>query len=183
MLAVGAVAITALYPLAVWFGQGRVEPRYLALLLLLAALARLPALRASVSARWAVAAALLLAGVAILNNALLPLKLYPVLVNALLLAAFGASLASPQSLVERLARLTEPDLPAHAVAYTRSVTKLWCGFFVVNGSIALYTALWASDAVWSLYNGGIAYALMGVLFGGELLVRQHVKKRERNHHA
>lgn len=177
------MAITALYPLAVWLGEGRVQPRYLALLLLLAALARLPALRASVSARWAVAAALLLAGAAIMSNALLPLKLYPVLVNAVLLAVFGASLTSPRSLVERLARLSEPNLPAHAVAYTRSVTKLWCGFFVVNGGVALYTALWASEAVWSLYNGVIAYALMGVLFGGELLVRQRVKKQERNHHA
>ncbi|MFP5393831.1 MAG: hypothetical protein ACLGI6_20165 [Gammaproteobacteria bacterium] len=180
MLAVGlsvlAAVLTALYPLVLWFGQGRVEPRHLALLLVVLALARLPALKVGGSARYLVAGALLLAGAAVLANAALPLKLYPVLVNAALLAAFGASLASPQSMIERLARLREPDLPPAAVAYTRNVTKIWCGFFAVNGTIALVTALWMSAAAWSLYNGVIAYVAMGVLFGVEYLVRLRFKR-------
>ena len=85
-------------------------------------------------------------------------------------------MTTPQSIVERMARLSEPDLPASGVAYTRTVTKVWCAFFVVNGSIALATALWASQAVWSLYNGVIAYVAMGVLFAGEYLVRLKVKR-------
>lgn len=165
-----------LYPLAIWFGEGRVEPRYLALLLLLAAAARLPALKVSAAARWSAGAALVLAAGAVWANALLPLKLYPVLVNAALLIAFGYSLASPPSMVERMARLTEPDLPPAGVAYTRTVTKVWCVFFIINGSIALGTALWASQAVWSLYNGVIAYVLMGLLFAGEYLVRLRFKR-------
>lgn len=165
-----------LYPLAIWFGEGKVEPRYLAMLLLLAAAARLPALKVSPAARWSAGAALLLAAGAVWANALLPLKLYPVLVNAALLVAFGVSLTSPQSMVERMARLTEPDLPPAAVAYTRTVTKVWCVFFVINGSIALGTALWASQAQWSLYNGVIAYVLMGLLFAGEYLVRLRFKR-------
>jgi uncharacterized membrane protein len=153
-----------------------VEPRYLALLLLLAAAARLPALKVSAAARWSAGAALVLAAGAVWANALLPLKLYPVLVNAAMLAAFGASLAWPPSMVERMARLSEPDLAPAGVAYTRTVTKVWCAFFVVNGSIALGTALWASHAVWSLYNGVLAYLLMGVLFGAEYLVRRRFKR-------
>ena len=164
------------YPLAIWFGHGRVEPRWLALLLLLAALARLPAMRLSASARWMALGALLLASGAVLANAALPLKLYPVLVNAGLLAAFASSLAAGQSMVERFARMREPDLPPAAVAYTRTVTKVWCGFFIVNGAIALATALWATPAVWSLYNGVIAYGLMGLLFAGEFLVRLRFKR-------
>lgn len=171
-----AAVITVLYPLAIWFGQGKVEPRWLALLLLLAAAARLPAMKVSLAARWSAAAALVLAAGAVWANALLPLKLYPVLVNAALLAAFAYSLASPPSMIERMARLTEPDLPPAAVAYTRVVTQVWCGFFVVNGSIALGTAIWASPAVWSLYNGVIAYGLMGLLFAGEYLVRIRFKR-------
>ena len=171
-----AAVITVLYPLAIWFGQGKVEPRWLALLLLLAAAARLPAMKVSLAARWSAAAALLLAAGAVWANALLPLKLYPVLVNAALLAAFGYSLASPPSMIERMARLTEPNLPPAAIAYTRVVTQVWCGFFVVNGSIALGTAIWASPAVWSLYNGVIAYVLMGLLFAGEYLVRIRFKR-------
>jgi uncharacterized membrane protein len=170
------VLITLLYPLAIWFGRGQVEPRWLAGLLLLAVATRVPALRLSGVARWSVAGALLLAACAVWSNMLLPLKLYPVLVNGVLLAAFGYSLAAPPSMVERLARLREPDLPPAAVGYTRRVTQVWCGFFVVNGAIALGTALWASEAVWSLYTGVVAYLLMGLLFGGEWLVRRRFKR-------
>jgi uncharacterized membrane protein len=171
-----AVILTLLYPLAIWLGQGRIEPRWLAMLLLLAAAARLPAMKVSPAARWSGAGALLLVAGAVWSNALLPLKLYPVLVNLAFLAAFGWSLLTPQSMVERMARLSEPDLPPAGVAYTRTVTKVWCVFFVINGSIALGTALWATEAQWSLYNGVIAYLLMGVLFAGEYLVRLKVKR-------
>ena len=170
------VLITLLYPLAIWLGQGQVEPRWLAGLLLLAAATRLPILKISRVARWSVAGAMLLAAVAVWSNVLLPLKLYPVLISGAMLAAFGYSLISPPSMVERLARLREPDLPLAAVGYTRRVTQVWCGLFVVNGAIALGTALWASEAVWSLYTGVIAYVLMGALFGGEFLFRLRFKR-------
>ncbi|AMP00376.1 putative membrane protein [Collimonas arenae] len=171
--------VTLLYPLAIWFGHGRVEPRLLALLLVLAAATRLPTLKINKSSRWWLAGALLLAAAAIWNNALLPLKLYPVLVNLGMLAVFSYSLYAPPSVIERMARLTDPALPAYAVAYTRRVTQVWCGFFIVNGLLALYTAGWASEAVWSLYNGVLAYLLMGILFIGEYLVRIIVKRHHR----
>jgi uncharacterized membrane protein len=170
---------TLLYPLAIWLGHGRVEPRLLALLLVLAAATRLPALKLSRASRWWLAGALLLAVVAIWNNALLPLKLYPVLVNLGMLVVFGYSLYAPPSMIERMARLSDPALPAYAIAYTRRVTQVWCGFFVINGTLALLTAVWASAAIWSLYNGVLAYVLMGCLFAGEYLVRIVVRRRHR----
>ncbi|MFL6671939.1 MAG: hypothetical protein ACJ8LG_01465 [Massilia sp.] len=175
-LTVLTAAFTLLYPLAIWLGHGRVEPRWLACLLLLAAATRLPRLGLSRAARWSALGALALAGAALAANAMLPLKLYPVLVNAGLLAAFGHSLVAPPSMVERLARLREPNLPPAAVAYTRRVTQVWCGFFALNGAIALGTALYASEAVWSLYTGVISYLLMGLLFGGEYLLRMRFKR-------
>ena len=63
--------------------------------------------------------------------------------------------------------------------YTRTVTKVWLGFFVFNGAVALATALWASDAVWALYNGLIAYCLIGILGGAEWLVRRRVRRSYR----
>jgi uncharacterized membrane protein len=171
---------TLLYPLTIWLGHGQVEPRVLAGCLLLVALTRLFALKISSSARWWLAGALLLAAIAIWANALLPLKLYPVLVNGVLLVLFAASLRSPQSMIERMARLTEPDLPPQAIAYTRKVTQVWCVFFALNGLIALATALWGSAATWSLYNGVVSYVLMGLLFGVEYLCRLRFKKR---HHV
>ncbi len=167
-------ALMLAYPLLVYFGLAHFSPRTLALLLAGVALLRALLKREKV---WFIAAggALLLAGIAAASNEAAALKLYPVLVNAAMLALFGASLVHPPTVVERIARLTEPNLPPSGVAYTRRVTQVWCGFFVLNGAIALYTALYASDAQWALYNGLIAYVLMGLLFGGEWLVRQRVR--------
>jgi uncharacterized membrane protein len=175
-LTVLAAAITLLYPLAIWFGHGRIEPRWLAGLLLVAAISRLPALKLSGVARWSVVGALVLVAAAIWGNVLLPLKLYPVLVSAAMLAAFGYSLTTPMSAVERMARLRGEDFPPVAQAYMRKVTQVWCGFFVVNGAVAFATALWAPEAVWSLYTGVISYALMALLFGAEYLVRLRFKR-------
>lgn len=160
----------------IWFGHGQVEPRWLAGLLLLAAVTRLPTLKISRVAQWSVGGALLLVAIAVWCNALLPLKLYPVLINGAMLAVFGYSLISPPSVIERMARLREPNLPPVAVRYTRRITQIWCVFFVINGSIAFGTALWASEAVWSLYTGVIAYVLMGILFGVEFLFRIRFKR-------
>lgn len=168
--------LTLAYPALVYFGLGHFEPRWLALLLAGLALTRALAQRERI---WLVAAlgALLLAAISLLGNAVLPLKLYPVLVNAVLLAVFATSLAYPPSAIERLARLREPDLPPEGVAYTRRVTQVWCGFFFINGGLALVTALWASAATWALYNGLIAYLLIAALFGIEWLVRQRIKAK------
>jgi uncharacterized membrane protein len=169
-------ALTLLYPLAIWLGHGQVEPRWLAGLLLLAVATRLPALKLGGAARWSVAGGLVLVACAIWSNLLLPLKLYPVLVNAALLAGFAWSLTTPMSAVERMARLRGEDFAPPAQAYMRAVTRVWCGFFVANGAIALGTALWSSEAVWSLYTGVISYVLMAILFGAEYLVRMRFKR-------
>jgi acyl-coenzyme A synthetase/AMP-(fatty) acid ligase len=62
-------------------------------------------------------------------------------------------------------------------AYCRKVTLVWCGFFVLNGGVAAWTVFFAPQALWSLYNGGISYMLMGILFGGELMVRKMADKK------
>lgn len=168
---------TLLYPFAVFFGSRYFEPWKLAGILIVLLLIRLAA---SVSRKhWSTP--LLIGGIGyalfvMWSNQLGALRLYPVLVNSLMLLIFGWSLLSPPSLIERLARLQHPDLPPQGVIYTRRVTQVWCGFFIVNGSIALVTALWASLEIWSLYNGFIAYLLMGILFGGEYLIRMRTQK-------
>lgn len=172
-------ALTLAYPLIVFFCLGHVEPRHLALLLLtLGALRWLAGGQQAMQARWVALAALLLAGSTAMFNMSLPLKLYPALVNFVLLFTFGWSLVRGPSMAERIARLKEPDLDAHGRAYTRRVTQVWCGFFVLNGSLALITALWASEAVWALYNGLIAYVLIGTLMGGEWMVRRTLRARQ-----
>ncbi|TDX32823.1 putative membrane protein [Modicisalibacter xianhensis] len=111
------------------------------------------------------------------GHAELGVRAWPVIVNATLLAIFATSLRQEQNVIERLARRQEPDLPPRGVAYTRRVTQVWCVFFLCNGAVALWTALYADLRTWSLYNGGIAYGLCGLLFAGEWCVRQRVRKR------
>ena len=168
--------LTVAYPALVYYGASHFQARWLALLLVALALARALATR---ERYWLLAAfaALALAGLSALSNQLLPLKLYPVLVNSVLLVVFAASLRWPPSVIEKLARLSTPNLPDAAVAYTRRVTQVWCGFFILNGTIALITALYASAATWALYNGLIAYVLMACLFAVEYWVRKKVQAR------
>jgi uncharacterized membrane protein len=171
------MVITLIYPLAVWLGQGQIEPRFLAGLLVLAGLTRVQTLKIGQVGRWWLGGTLLLFVLAVWSNVLLPLKLYPVLVNAVLLSVFIYSLIYRPSMIERFARIHEPNLPTWAIHYTRRVTQVWCVFFAANGAIALMTALWASPATWTLYNGLIAYVMMGILFASEYVVRWHLKRQ------
>jgi uncharacterized membrane protein len=49
-------------------------------------------------------------------------KAYPVAISLAAAAVFGWSLIAPPSLIERIARLQEPDLPVEGQAYCRKVT-------------------------------------------------------------
>lgn len=106
---------------------------------------------------------------------LLYLKFYPVCINVLFLTLFSYSLAYPPTMIERFARLSHKNLDQMAIIYLRKVTMIWCGFFIINGAIAAYTALFASVEIWTLYNGLISYILMGGLFLGEMLYRKLFK--------
>ena len=101
---------------------------------------------------------------------------YPVLVNLMMLAVFGGSLFAGQTVIERLARLQQSDLPEKAVRYTRRVTQVWCVFFIINGTLAALLVRLGRYDWWAVYTGVIAYVLMGMLFAGEWLYRKLVLK-------
>lgn len=176
LLAAVLLVASLAYPVVVYLALGHVSPRWIALLLVVLALARAAVTRESF---WLVAAALaaVLAAAGALGDRWGPLQLYPALVNLVMLGLFAMSLWRGPSVVERLARLRETDFPPAAIAYTRRVTQVWCGFFIVNGGIAAATALWASPALWALWNGLLSYVAMGALMGGEWLVRRRVRGR------
>lgn len=177
-LAVARGALFVALPFVVYFALQRFEPRVVGLALLALLLTRLP--RRMLTAVWAAGwRALLAAGSVLAIAALLWLandpawvRSYPVVINALLFTAFALSLARPPSVVERIARLRHGTLPPEAVAYTRRVTQLWCAFFAANGAIAAWTAFAASPEIWVLYNGLVAYLLIGALFAGEWTYRR-----------
>lgn len=102
---------------------------------------------------------------------------YPVIISLMMLAIFGSSLWSSQSIIERLARLQTPDLPEKGVVYTRKVTQVWCLFFILNATITATLILWEQFEYWAIYTGIVSYIFIGLLMGGEWLVRQWVMKK------
>lgn len=165
----------ALYPLAVYAGLRAGNVRWAAFTLAAAACLQAMSSRRPVS----IVCAGVAGGLAFLSftaDTALPVKFYPVAVNAAWLVFFAASL-SGESVIEKLARLKEPDLPAAGRRYCRRLTLVWCAFFVLNGLIALDSAVNRTEAWWALYNGLIAYVLIGCLFAGEWLIRLRIRKR------
>jgi uncharacterized membrane protein len=95
----------------------------------------------------------------------------PALVNGAMLVAFARTLVRGPSMIETFARLRHPELPASRGPYLRTVTWVWCGFFVVNIVVSVVLALGSTLAAWTFYNGIIAYVLVGCLLGGERVYR------------
>jgi len=179
-LATGAIVLA--WPLLVGFGLTHNGLHWLLPVMAALLLLRLFQVRKQAGPMRRVLQSVALAGIALcVASSVLKahqlLLFYPVVVNLVMLAVFGGSLWSAMPLVERLARLREPNLPPEGVRYTRQVTGIWCLFFIVNGSVALFTALYGDMRLWTAWNGVIAYLLMGILMAGEWLVRRRLMKR------
>ncbi len=167
-----------LYPVAVYFGLQYFEPRWLGLLLLCVLLLRFSLLFKTITlqqlrplAGISIASAVIGLLIILFNDPLYVL-LNPVIINLSLLILFSHTLYKPPSMIERFARLQTPELPVEAIRYTRTVTKVWCVFFIFNLTASAYTSVYSSMEVWTLYNGFIAYILMGLIFAIEYIVRQ-----------
>lgn len=173
--------LLVLYPVAVWVALHRWSPRAVGLLLVAALVPGL-ALRFRNAKRedlWAVLrvplAILSLLLVAVAWNDPLSVLAVPVVINLVLLVTFGSTLrAGSVPMIERFARLQEGDgLSAAQVAHCRQMTWLWVSFFALNGAVAAALAFAGPVDWWAVYNGGIAYGLMGGLFVFEYVLRQY----------
>lgn len=121
-------------------------------------------------------------------NSKIFLKLYSVAISATLLCVFGSSLFFKPNIIFRFACLSDKTIKGSSFenqvnGYCRKVTIVWCAFFIINGSISAFTSLHdfgsdvLNDKIWSVYNGGISYILMGLLFTVEFIVRKMVDKK------
>ena len=93
---------------------------------------------------------------------------------------FGFSIIKPPTVIERIARISNPNLPELAIGYCENVTKIWCLFFLINAIIALFLAVHENHYWWVLYNGLISYCLIGLIFIVELFFRQRKKQQIRS---
>ena len=162
------VLISLAYPFVVYFGLVHFSPLTVGLALVVFLILRLllqrhrRARRSEFGIYLAVLAAIT---VLLMVNELLAIKTYPVLISLSFAVVFGYSLFNPPTIIERFARMMEGELDEQAIRYTRNVISLW-------------TALYGDLATWTLYNGFISYILIGLMFGGEFLLRQYVKRKK-----
>lgn len=174
----GLVAVA--YPVVVYLALGRWSARGVGLLLgglwALALLLHLQTQRQGGVALRMAPAGLMLA-VVILADERDALLLMPVLINTAMLLAFGYTLTTDRPMIERFARLLGADLDPPRRRHCRQATVAWCMLFVINAAMALALTLWAPIEWWTLYNGLIAYLLMGALAVAEIVVRR-VRFRE-----
>ncbi len=180
-----AAALLAIaYPALVYYGLTRFEPRVLGLLLLAILLLRQGAhaaafWRSAPGGERRLLLSMLGLSLAIVGaNSEDLLRLYPAAMSGGMFILFARSLRHPPSVIERIARLHEPDLDAAGVRYTRTVTQVWSVFLAINTLLALLT-VFTSRELWALWNGLGAYLCMGLLFAGEWLWRRRVRRSAR----
>lgn len=167
-----------LYPLLVYLSLPDAPPFLLVCIGLALIALRLWTMRREPAAvAWSVALLLAAAGLAILSilSPSFAVKAYPSLISAAVACVFGASLIWPPCVIERLARIQEPDLSTAGQLYTRRVTQIWTVFLLANTVIAAASAIWGTIEQWTLWNGLISYLLMGTLFIGEIALRRFVR--------
>jgi uncharacterized membrane protein len=183
LLLILIILLIAAYPFIVYFGLHYFCPRYLALIIVLIFLMRFTLSRyktTSLSNFATIAitfAGIVLCVTAMISNNMLTIRLYPFFINLTFFAVFTYSLIHPPTIIEKLARLTDPHLTQSAIRYTKNVTVIWAAFFTINGAIALWTALFSPLKIWTFYNGFLSYILIGSLFSGEFIVRCIVKNK------
>jgi uncharacterized membrane protein len=180
-VALGIVnAVLALaYPVIVWIGLSYLGTRAVSVMVLalLVPMLAFRLRRADRATFWSIVRvpiailALVVLG-AVTEDARFVLAM-PVVINLVLFATFGETLRAGQiPMIERFARLVETELSDEKKAHCRTWTVRWCIFFALNASIALGLGLFATPFVWAAYNGGIAYALIGIMFAIEYVARK-----------
>jgi uncharacterized membrane protein/3-hydroxymyristoyl/3-hydroxydecanoyl-(acyl carrier protein) dehydratase len=165
------------YPVLIYLALSAIGPRFTALLVLGLLVLRIGLADRDLLTRYAqifwlpMAAIATVSLVAMVSNDPLTLLITPSLISLALLGVFGLSLVRGPAIIERFARLQVDWLSDPEVDYCRRVTWIWCGFFVLNGSIAFGLAIAGSLSAWALYTGVVGYGLMGTLFASEYVYR------------
>ena len=102
-------------------------------------------------------------------------RLYPAVVVSIALAIFAFSLRG-MPVAERFARCWGEQLDERGIAYCRKATLAWVVFLSLHLAVTLATVFCASREVCAIYNGCVAYVLLGAMFLGEWLVRRRVRR-------
>ncbi|MCR5613026.1 AMP-binding protein [Treponema sp.] len=116
-----------------------------------------------------------------ITNSSLFLKLYPVVICVTLLFVFGITIFTKPNIIFRFATLQDKTIRGsinerRVEKYCLKVTYVWCIYFILNSLVAAYTAFFCDEKIWTIYNCGISYGIMGMIFAVEFIVRSVVNK-------
>ena len=181
-LKVGIVILLLLYPFLIYFGLDYFTPSHLGLFFLALFILRVIFTKTkSKTARWQLIFTVVIGGILAILTWIFDseefLLWYPVGLSAAFFLIFTISIIFPPTVIEQIARGYSKHFPPIAVVHTRNVTIVWAVFFAINIFVSSWTVVYGGMEVWTLYNGLISYIIVGILVGGELLVRRRMKKK------
>lgn len=103
-------------------------------------------------------------------------KFYPVCMNFFIFIVFFSSLFTKETIIQRIARLTDGNLSEFALKYTKNLTYIWCIFLFLNFLVSLAT-IFLDDKIWMIYNGCLSYIFVGTFFIIEYIIRIIMRKK------
>jgi uncharacterized membrane protein len=111
-------------------------------------------------------------------------RMYPAIADLVYLTVLMTSLFIPPPLVHYFINMLDKKLvknldSSYYERFCRGATIIWCVFFGLDAAVSVFTVFWASTLIWGIYNGGITYGLMGVIFAGEYIVIKMTEKKGR----
>lgn len=176
LLHIALLVVGALYPLLVFTGLRHFSVRELSVAVL--ALVAVRVLFAARALGRHLGSVLAMGGcigvpvaAALLSGEEIALRLVPAAINAALLVLFSLTLrATP--MIERFARLYDPDLGPEQQRHCRQFTHLWCLYFGANAAASLALAF-GPRSWWTIHTGILSYLVMGALFAAEFLMRRY----------
>jgi uncharacterized membrane protein len=110
------------------------------------------------------------------------IRLYPALADFAYLTIMATSFLIPPPLayyfIDIFDKSMKTIIPKEIFdRYCFKASLIWCVFFILDGIVALITVFHGSDIIWGIYNGGITYIIMGLIFIGEFIILKKKKKK------
>jgi len=114
--------------------------------------------------------------VAAISGSKMMLLYYPAVVSFTLCGVFLNSLRQGEPLLLRIVRARGLPISVHGPRYLYRLTAIWCGFFIANGLVSIWTSTQRIE-IWTFYNGFLSYLLIAAFVGIEVIFRRWYKRR------
>jgi uncharacterized membrane protein len=162
------------YPFAVHWLLAAGRPR-IALALATVALGGLCWSLADARWRWLVLLMIALSSLAagVLHADELVLFLPPIAINLGLAFFFASTLSrGREPLISWFARVERGGLASDLKVYTRRLTWIWVGFFLIMAAVSVVLAITGPRIAWAWFTAAGNYLCVGMLFAGEYVYRR-----------